>query len=66
MREDAGLWRPGEVDRMRRLGDGAPIGSMRGLPRGDPRGLGGDMGGEGSIVGAKDVALACDVVCLSS
>ena len=39
---------------MRRLGD-APIGSMRGLPRGDARGSGGDIGGEGSNVGVAVV-----------
>jgi hypothetical protein len=56
MSDDAGLWRLGEG--MRRLGD-VPIGSMRGLPRGDARRSGGDMGGDGSNVGA-----ASSTVCL--
>jgi hypothetical protein len=59
MSDDAGLCRPGEG--MRRLGD-VPIGSMRGLPRGDARRSGGDMGGEGSSAGA--IAPASSFVCL--
>jgi hypothetical protein len=47
---------------MRRLGD-APIGSMRGLPRGDTRCSGGDIGGEGSNVGVV-VVDAVSVGCL--
>ena len=65
IREDAGLWRPGEVERMRRLGEGAPTGSMRGLPRGDALRSGGDMGGEGSSVDVGAVAPVRSVVCLS-
>jgi hypothetical protein len=65
MREDAGLWRPGEAERMRRLGDGAPTGSMRGLPRGDALRSGGDMGGEGNSVVAGAGVSACSGVCLS-
>jgi hypothetical protein len=62
MSDDAGLCRPGELERMRRLGD-APIGSMRGLPRGDTRCSGGDIGGEGSNVGVV-VVDAVSVGCL--